>query len=335
MLSNYSLRPHNTFGIDARCRQFVEFSTVEECVSFLRTSCLKDEPLLLIGSGSNLLLTGDYKGTVIHSAIHGMQATIDGNYVYVRAGSGMQWDDLADRCCSNGWYGTENLALIPGEVGAAAVQNIGAYGAEVSQLVSEIEVVDVHDGSRSVIPADRCNYGYRDSRFKHEWKGRYLITHVTLRLTRTFKPLLDYGNIRTELQRKGIEKPTARQLRDAIVEIRRNKLPDPKVTGNAGSFFMNPVVKREKMEALLADNPLMPHYHVDETHEKIPAGWLIEQCGWKGKALGSAAVYERQALVLVNRGSATGADIVALCRAIQRDVETRFGIKLQPEVNIV
>ena len=334
MLSNYNLRPHNTFGIDARCRRFVELNTVEESVSFLRTSALDREPLLIIGSGSNLLLTADYEGTVIHSAIHGVQATCQGDAVYVRAGSGMQWDQLACRCTCNGWYGTENLALIPGEVGAAAVQNIGAYGAEVAPLVSKIEVVNVRDGSLSVFPASQCSYGYRDSRFKHEWKGRYLITHVTLRLSRTFTPLLDYGNIRTELQRKGIEKPTARQLRDVIVEIRRNKLPDPQLTGSAGSFFMNPVVAKEQYRELAALYPGMPHYTVDEDHEKIPAGWMIDQCGWKGRSLGRAGVHHNQALVLVNRGGASGADILRLCDAIRRDVKEKFGIDIYPEVNV-
>lgn len=335
MLTDYNLKAHNTFGIEARCRRFVELNTVDECVSFFRSSYSRTEPMLIIGSGSNLLLTGDFPGTVVHSAIHGMQVSISGDDVYVTAGSGMEWDTLAERCCCNGWHGTENLSLIPGEVGAAAVQNIGAYGTEACQLIDKVEVVDVSDGTTRVIPADDCDYGYRDSRFKHDWKGRYLITRVTLRLSLRYEPKLDYGNIRAELDRQGISRPTAQQLRDVIIAIRRNKLPDPKVTGNAGSFFMNPVVARQKFEELLAQDAQMPHYYVDGEHEKIPAGWLIEQCGWKGKALGRAGVHDRQALVLVNRGGATGTDIVSLCKAIQHDVLQRYGIALQPEVNII
>ena len=215
------------------------------------------------------------------------------------------------------------------------MQNIGAYGAEAAQLIETVESVSVATGDVCTFANADCQYGYRQSRFKHAWKNQYLITRVTYRLHRQAALNLDYGNIRAELERQGIAEPTLAQLRQVIIDIRRAKLPDPKVQGNAGSFFMNPVVSREKFESLLADYPQMPHYHVDDAHEKIPAGWMIDQCGWKGRSLGPAGVHDKQALVLVNRGGATGADIVRLCEAIRHDVSQRFGIDIHPEVNII
>ena len=233
----------------------------------------------------------------------------------------------------------ENLSLIPGEVGASAVQNIGAYGAEAKDVIESIEAVEIATGKVVTISAADCNYAYRQSIFKHEWKNKYLITHVTYRLSSTFTPHLDYGNIRTELEKKGIATPTAQQLRDTIIEIRNEKLPDPKVEGNAGSFFMNPIVDKEKYQELAARYDKMPHYVVEDTNGevayKIPAGWMIDQCGWKGRTLGKAGVHAKQALVLVNRGGATGADITHLMKTIQDDVKRTFGIELHPEVNII
>jgi UDP-N-acetylmuramate dehydrogenase len=334
-LRNYSLRAHNTFGIDARCRRFVEYTSVEEARSIACSLSVADRPLLIVGSGSNLLLTGDFPGTVIHSAIQGLSVRIEGDEVYVRAGSGMDWDVVVARCVSNGWHGMENLSLIPGEVGASAVQNIGAYGVEACDIIYKVEAVGLADGEVVTFDGSDCSYGYRDSRFKHDWKNRYLITHVTYRLSRQFHPRLDYGNIRAMLDKKEIATPTAQQLRDVIVEIRRAKLPDPKVEGNAGSFFMNPVVTKAKFLELQSRYPDMPHYHIDEESEKIPAGWLIEQCGWKGRTVGHAGVHDKQALVLVNRGGATGAEVVSLCESIRKDVLRQFGIEIRPEVNIV
>ena len=329
----YSLLKHNTFGIDARCRRFVEFSSVEEACEVARTL---SEPFLIVGSGSNLLLTRDYEGTVVHSAVKGFEpSATDNGEVLVTVGSGETWDDVVARFVANGWHGAENLSLIPGDVGASAVQNIGAYGVEVCSLIEKVEAVRIGDGQLMTFSAADCQYGYRQSRFKGEWKNRYLITHVTYRLSTTFTPHLDYGNIRAELQRQGIEVPTADELRKVIIGIRREKLPDPEVEGNAGSFFMNPVVAREQFEALQAVYPDMPHYFVDERHEKIPAGWMIDRCGWKGRTMGRAGVHDRQALVLVNRGGATGQEVVNLCEAIRKDVRERFGIDIHPEVNII
>ena len=228
-----------------------------------------------------------------------------------------------------------NLSLIPGDVGASAVQNIGAYGAEASQFIHEIQAVEIATGQRVVIRQEACNYGYRQSSFKQDWHNRYLITHVSYRLHRKAMLNLAYGNISDELQRRGIGSPTPQQLRQVIIDIRRNKLPDPAETGNAGSFFMNPVVEKAKYEELSTHYPQMPHYYVSESEEKIPAGWLIDQCGWKGRSMGRAGVHDKQALVLVNRGGATGSEVVALCQAIQHDVWEKFGITLKPEVNIV
>jgi len=335
--SNYSLLAHNTFGIDAKCRRFVEFYSVEELQQLALTLTDADRPLLVLGGGSNLLLTADFAGTVVHSAIRGhevVEEAASGDTLLLRCGSGETWDDVVALCVERGWHGAENLSLIPGEVGASAVQNIGAYGAEAKDIIETVEAVELATGRKCLFSNADCQYAYRQSRFKGEWLGRFVITHVTYRLSRTFVPRLDYGNIRSELQRLGISEPTAEQLRQVIIGIRRAKLPDPKVEGNAGSFFMNPVVSREKYLQLEARYPGMPHYTIDSAHEKIPAGWMIDQCGWKGRTVGRAGVHSRQALVLVNRGGATGAEVLHLCQLICADVKATFGIEIRPEVNI-
>lgn len=334
-IKDYSLAAHNTFGIDAKCRRFIEFDDVDELKSVLGNCGNVAGPKLVIGGGSNLLLTGDYAGTVFHSAIKGFTYETVTDGVLLRCGSGETWDDIVDMCVENGWHGMENLSLIPGEVGASAVQNIGAYGVEAKDLIYKVEAVEISTGRMFEFSNADCCYSYRNSRFKGEWRNRFIITHVTYRLSTVYKPCLDYGNIRGELARKGISEPTARQLRDIIIDIRNAKLPDPKTEGNAGSFFMNAVVPRSKYKEIAAMYPGMPHYTVDEDHEKIPAGWMIDVCGWKGRTLGRAGVHDKQALVLVNRGGATGNDIVALCEAIRRDVRDKFGIEIHPEVNIV
>ena len=331
---DYSLLNHNTFGINAKCKRFVEFTSVEELQEVLSTLTDSDNPLLLLGGGSNLLLTADYAGTVLHSAIKGWECVDDGDDVLLRCGSGETWDDIVALCVEHGWYGAENLSLIPGEVGASAVQNIGAYGVEAKDIIYKVEAVEIATGKCCTMTNAECEYAYRQSKFKHEWRDRFMVTYVTYRLSKHFVPKLDYGNIRTELERKGICSPTAAQLRQCIIDIRNAKLPDPVVMGNAGSFFMNPIVTREKYEQLAARYPGMPHYTIDAEHEKIPAGWMIDQCGWKGRSLGHAGVHDKQALVLVNRGGATGDDVMRLCKAICEDVKVTFGIEIKPEVNI-
>ena len=339
-IQNYSLKEHNTFGIDAKCRRFIEFEDDDEAVEvakILRESAI---PYIIIGGGSNLLLTKDFDGIVVRSGIRGHYFEESGDrsqetVVRMTCGSGEVWDDMVATSIKAGYYGMENLSLIPGDVGASAVQNIGAYGMEASDLILCVWMIEIPTGKPWMIGNEECEYGYRQSRFKQDWKNRFLITRVTYGLARTFQPHLDYGNIRQELERRGIKEPTAQQLRDVIIDIRNAKLPDPKIEGNAGSFFMNPIVTRQKYEKLAALYPDMPHYKVDSRHEKIPAGWMIEQCGWKGKSLGRAGVHDKQALVLVNRGGATGSEIVALCDAICKDVKAKFGIDIHPEVNII
>ena len=329
---NYSLKAHNTFGIEARCTRFLEYESDEEAqqvAAELRTSAT---PYIIIGGGSNLLLTHDFDGIVVRSGIKG-HAFDDGGRM--TCGSGEVFDDMVAVSIDAGYYGMENLSLIPGDVGASAVQNIGAYGAEAKDVILSVEMVEIATGKSLVIGNEACEYAYRDSRFKHDWKNRYLITRVTYQLSPTFRPHLDYGNIRAELERQGIQQPTAHELRQVIIDIRRAKLPDPAVMGNAGSFFMNPIVPRAKYNQLAALYPDMPHYFIDADHEKIPAGWMIEQCGWKGRSLGRAGVHDRQALVLVNLGGATGSEIVTLCRTIQRDVKAKFDIDIHPEVNVI
>lgn len=334
-LLDYSLKEHNTFGLDVRCRRFIEYSSVAELQVALGSLTAADKPLLMLGGGSNMLFTDDYKGTVLHSAIKGYTTTATSGGVLLRCGSGEVWDDIVKLCVQHGWHGAENLSLIPGEVGASAVQNIGAYGAEAKDIIYKVEAVEVATGKTIEFTNADCEYDYRQSKFKREWRGRYVITYVTYRLSATFEPRLDYGNIRTELDKEAITTPTAQQLRDVIIKIRQAKLPDPKVEGNAGSFFMNPVVNRGKYNELVAQYPDMPHYVVDQEHIKIPAGWMIDQCGWKGRTLGRAGVHARQALVLVNKGGATGSDIVRLCEAVRKDVFCKFGILINPEVNIL
>ena len=330
-LRDYSLLAHNTFGIDARCSRFLEYETAVEAqqvANILRETSI---PYIIIGGGSNLLLTRDFPGIVVHSAVKGWD--IAG--CRMACGSGETWDDIVAISQQNGLYGAENLSLIPGDVGASAVQNIGAYGVEAKDFIREVHAIEIATGRLCVIQRDDCQYGYRQSRFKQEWKNRFLITMVVYEFSDSFQPRLDYGNIRSELERRGIVEPTPQQLRQVIIDIRNAKLPDPKVQGNAGSFFMNPVVGRQKYEELAAQYPQMPHYTVDAQHEKIPAGWMIEQCGWKGKSLGRAGVHDKQALVLVNLGGATGQEIVDLCETIRKDVSDKFGIDIHPEVNII
>ncbi|MGM9733183.1 MAG: UDP-N-acetylmuramate dehydrogenase [Prevotella sp.] len=338
-IKDFQLLEYNTFGIEGRCKRFIEFGSIGELKSVLASLTPADNPLMVLGGGSNLLLTRDFPGTVLHSKIVGepvVERTADetGDFL-VTAGSGMIWDDFVAFCVENGIYGAENLSLIPGTVGASAVQNIGAYGTEAKDIIYKVEAVEISTGNTVCFSNSDCQYSYRQSRFKKDWRGKYIVTHVTYRLSSVFTPRLDYGNIREELDLEGIDIPTAKQLRDIIIRIREAKLPDPKVEGNAGSFFMNPVVDKSKYDALALEYPGMPHYTVDPQHEKIPAGWMIDRCGWKGKTVGRAGVHDKQALVLVNRGGATGSEIVELCNLIRKDVYEKFGIGINPEVNII
>lgn len=328
----YSLLPYNTFGIDVSASRFLEYASVAELKGYIAQGAVTT-PFLHIGGGSNLLFTKDYDGLILHSRIGGIEVTAeDSQTVSLRVGAGVVWDDFVACCVEHGWYGAENLSLIPGEVGASAVQNIGAYGVEVKDLITAVETVNIQ-GYERVYFVEECEYAYRNSIFKRPENKSVFVTYVRFRLSKEERYTLDYGTIRQELAK--YPAPTLPIVRKVIIEIRESKLPDPKVTGNAGSFFMNPIVAKEKLEALQRDYPRIPYYELPDGRVKIPAGWMIDQCGWKGKSLGPAAVHDKQALVLVNRGGAKGCDVIALSNAVRASVRDKFGIDIHPEVNVI
>ena len=332
---NYPLLAHNTFGMDVEASVFVEYESVTELKEILLHQLCPEGKWLHIGGGSNLLFTGDFDGMILHSAIKGFEVVSENeDEVLVRAGAGEVWDDFVAYTVEKGWYGAENLSLIPGEVGASAVQNIGAYGVEAKDLIVKVDTLEVETGKERVFENEACGYAYRESVFKHALKGKYIVTHVTYRLFKKPSYRLDYGNVRAELEKRGCEL-TLENVRRTIIDIRESKLPDPKVQGNSGSFFMNPIVPRPLFEELLSKYPSMPFYEVDAERVKIPAAWMIDQCGWKGKQLGHAGVHSKQALVLVNCGEATGQEIIALSEEIQRSVLDKFGVRISPEVNFI
>lgn len=332
---DYDLRANNTFSVPARCACFREYaSEAELCEIITSLSQLTPRPLLHIGGGSNLLFTGDFSGDILHSAIKGRTLVAEDEMsVFIRVGAAECWDDIVAWSLQAGYYGLENLSLIPGEVGASAVQNIGAYGSEVYDFISEVRAVDLQTGQSRTFKAQECKPSYRSTMFKSEWKDKYAITYVTYHLHKTFKPNLSYAAVKNELAARNVDTDqlTAALLREIIIEIRSAKLPDPQKIGNAGSFFMNPVVTQAHFERLRAVYPSIPHYLLPNG-VKIPAAWLIETAGWKGKALGQAGVYAQQALILVNLGHAKGQDIKHLAEAIQQSVKEKFDISLKPEV---
>ena len=332
---DYPLLRHNTFGMDVKAALFVEYTSVSELRQLLSDEGALRMPILHIGAGSNLLFAGDFGGTILHSAIKGMAVTDEtDDWVDVTVGAGEVWDDFVAYAVVHGWYGAENLSLIPGEVGASAVQNIGAYGVEAKDLIRRVDAVCLSSGEVRSFTNEECRYAYRQSIFKTELKGQYAVTAVTYRLSKHPVWHLDYGNIRAELEKEGCP-ITLPHVRDAIIRIREEKLPDPRVTGNAGSFFMNPVVPRSQYEALKETYPDIPHYEVGTDRVKIPAGWMIDRCGWKGRSLGRAGVHARQALVLVNLGGATAQEVMDLASAVVASVKEKFGIEIYPEVNYI
>lgn len=331
---NYSLLTQNTFGIDVFAKKYVEFDTESEVQEYTSSLNLGQENVLPIGQGSNLLFTKDYQGVVFHSKIHGIDIVLeDEDSVTLRVGSGVIWDDFVNYCVLHSYYGLENLSLIPGEVGASAVQNIGAYGVEVKDWIERVETIEIQTGQKRVFQNADCRYSYRSSIFKNEKKGEYFVAYVVFRLKKDFVPQLKYGTLKSLFNSEN-EPTTAQQMRTAIIQIRQDKLPDPKYVGNAGSFFMNPIIEAHDFFLLQKEYPKMPYYEVGENY-KIPAAWLIEQAGWKGRKLGNAGVCEKQALILINCGNATGEDIVSLKEAICKDVKDKFGIELNPEVQFL
>ena len=335
LCNNYSLLPHNTFGMDVCAALFVEYDTVSELRDFLlsETFCAHRSHFIHIGGGSNLLFAGDYQGLVMHSAICDLTVVEDTpSSRLLRVGAGYVWDDFVAYCVEHNLAGVENLSAIPGEVGASAVQNIGAYGVEVCDVIEQVETMDLQ-GNPRIFSREECHYGYRDSIFKKELRGQYIVTHVVYRLEKSPAFKLDYGDLRARVEAEGV--PTLNAVRQAVTAIRGSKLPDPKILGNAGSFFTNPVIPRTQYEQLKEQYPNMPSYVVDDMHVKVPAGWLIEQVGWKGRALGHAAVHDRQAVVLVNKGGAVGAEVMELADRICEDIYQKYGIRIVPEVNYI
>lgn len=332
---NYSLKQYNTFGIDAKCRYFVEADSEEELLEFVKRYEWAPQEMLVLGGGSNFLFTDDFEGTVIYPAMKGMEVVDeDTDAVYVRVGAGEEWDDFVAWTVEHGYGGVENLSLIPGHVGASPVQNVGAYGVEAGEVIRRVEAIDWSEAKRVMIEAEECRFAYRDSIFKGEWKNRFVITRVIFRLTKRPQFRLDYGSVRAELEKEEGE-ITLQRVREAIIRIRRAKLPDVQEWPSAGSFFKNPVVMCSVAEDLLRRYPELPVYTIDDERRKLAAGWMIEQCGWKGKTLGKAGVYEKQALVLVNRGGADGTDISRLANEIRKSVFLKFGVWIEPEVYVV
>lgn len=330
---NFSLLRHNTFGIDAYCRLFIEYSDISELKDALKKVKEMHVPMLHIGGGSNLLFTKDYEGVVLHAGsknIKIIKETEDN--IYIEADAGVVWDEFVEWTIKHGSFGLENLSLIPGEVGASAVQNIGAYGIEVCQYIDRVKTLEVATEKYHEFKNEECNYGYRHSIFKGELYGKHIVTSVVYKLSKVFTPHLEYGALKTQLEKHNLNAKdiTAQQLRKLIIDIRNEKLPNPNDIGSAGSFFMNPIVSEEKFVALYQQYPTIPHYPA-KNGIKLSAGWLIDQAGWKGKKFKNAGVYEKQALVLVNNGGATGGDVVQLAQSIQKDILEKFGINIKPE----
>jgi UDP-N-acetylmuramate dehydrogenase len=333
--NNTDLTALNTLALPARAAQLARITEAAQLPLLMADSRWHDTPRFVLGGGSNLVLSGVFDGLMLQMAISGRQlVSEDADAWYVRAGAGENWHDFVRWTLAQGWPGLENLSLIPGTVGAAPIQNIGAYGLEVAERFHSLETCDMQNGETVRFERNACRFGYRDSVFKQEgWhlEGRFVITEVTFRLPKIWRPLTRYADIPAELDTRGIASPNARQIADAIITIRQRKLPDPAVIPNAGSFFHNPVVDTATAEKLARDFPALPHYPQADSRVKLAAGWLIEQAGWKGRDLGPVGMYEKQALVLVNRGGAVGNDVLALARAVQADVRQKFGVELTPE----
>jgi len=331
---NYSLLNHNTFGLDVKTKYFVEYETEADLQKLFQDDFFFSQRFWHIGQGSNLLFLSDFDGVIVHSAIQGIEIIKEDNHsVWIKVGAGNDWDSLVAYCVEKGWGGLENLSLIPGEAGASAVQNIGAYGTEVSEHIEEVHAYSIETGEKRIFSNAECEYSYRTSFFKKpDNKGKYYIVHVIYKLSKQPKFRLDYGNIREYLSGKQV---TLQTIREAVIAIRNSKLPDPKIIGNAGSFFVNPYITVELFQKLLIQYPDIPYFTYNETMVKIPAAWLIEQCGLKGKTIGGAAVHEKHALVIINQNRATGQEIAMLADVICKSVKEKFEIELQPEVYYV
>ncbi len=334
---NVSLKFLNTFGLEAKAKYFAEFSSAEELKKILSTPQYQNEKLLVLGGGSNLLFTSEFfDGLVLQNKIKGIEITEENSEtVTLKSGAGEVWHELVLFTIAKNWGGIENLSLIPGTVGAAPMQNIGAYGVEIKDVFTTLEAYEIATGKTKTFNLKECNFGYRSSVFKHEAKGKYIILSVTFKLNK--KPVFhtSYGAITDTLKQMNVHELSVKAISDAVIHIRQTKLPDPKEIGNAGSFFKNPEIPAAQFEKLKTDYPLVPSFPTVPGYIKVPAGWLIEQCGWKGKIVGNTGVHKNQALVLVNYGNAKGEEIKQLSIEVQKSVKQKFGIELEAEVNFI
>ena len=331
--TNFSLKNYNTFGIDAKAKQFVSVSSISE----LKEVLTANNDIFILGGGSNMLLTQDIEKLVVHVNLKGREIVEENDdFAIVKAQAGENWHEFVLWCIDQNFGGIENLSLIPGTVGASPMQNIGAYGVEIKEVFHSLKALNRITFQIEEFDAKACQFGYRESVFKADLKNQYVIVSVVFKLTKKNHKLnTSYGAIDVELENMGIKKPTIQEVSKAVIAIRESKLPNPKELGNSGSFFKNPIITKEAFEKAKALHAEMPHYVVSETEVKVPAGWLIEQAGFKGKRFGDAGVHKNQALVLVNYGTATGAEIVALSKNIQETILEKFGIAIEAEVNIV
>ena len=333
---DFSLKKLNTFGIDVRAKHLVKIRTSDELTKFIQSDQYQNDNVLVLGGGSNILFTKDFDGLVLKVEVEGIHVVReDDNYFWVKAGAGVVWQDLVESCIKANFAGLENLSLIPGTVGAAPIQNIGAYGVEIKDNCEAVEAIDLADGTKRYFTNGECAFGYRDSIFKNELRGKYLITNVVFRMAKNPILKINYGTVQSTLNETGKKEFSIRDVSDAIIKIRSSKLPDPEKVGNAGSFFKNPVIPQSLYTAIKKSYPNTPFYEQPNNMIKIPAAWMIDQCDLKGMKYNGAAVHHKQPLVLINQENATGADIVALSHKIQAEVRDRFGIQLEPEVRVI
>jgi len=333
---NKSLKALNTFGIDVSAACYAAFEDLESLTELLTDTHLKKLPLLILGGGSNMLFTGNFNGLIVHNKIKGVELLEeDEKHWYVKCGAGEVWHQFVLWCINRNYAGLENLSLIPGSTGAGPLQNIGAYGVEFKDHFYRLEALEISTGKLKVFDLESCRFGYRDSIFKQELKGKYIVVSITMRLDKHPEYRITYGAIAAELKKMNVDQPDTRSISDAVISIRRSKLPDPAVLGNAGSFFKNPEIEAATYHSLKKDFPDLVAYELAGGNYKLAAGWLIEQCGWKGKRSGNVGSHKDQALVLVNYGNATGSEVYDLAMQIQASVADKFGITILPEVNII
>ncbi|MFT4753620.1 MAG: UDP-N-acetylmuramate dehydrogenase [Salibacteraceae bacterium] len=333
---NISLQPFNTFGIDVTASLFCEWNSIEDVKQYASSTTLKSHDRLILGGGSNMLLTQDFEGLAIKNNILGKDLISENeDEVILKIGGGEGWHEVVLWSIAQGWNGMENMSLIPGSMGAAPIQNIGAYGKELKDIFVALEAIDLETGEQKTFDVEACEFGYRNSVFKNIYKGKYVIVSVTIRLTKKGDFNTSYGSISQEIEKAGIKELSAKAISDAVITIRQSKLPDPNKLGNSGSFFKNPIISESLYEEVKFDYPALPGYSAGEGLIKVPAGWLIDQAGWKGKRVGACGVHTKQALVLVNYGGATGQEIFQLSENVIADVIQKYGIELEREVNVL